>query len=273
MSLGYALLSVQGALLSAVTPELRAVVVDFNITSEELFLRLYYNGNTSEKLIDLWQCAITEASAHLGPDCRTDGNVERLDYPQTIPLRGRYAYLRKEPILPDHSTVSRNSLQTKKEIINYHKVIGIFDSPLPTFQIQTQWAVACYTKNGCQMIPARPPTYPLMNILPLAYAMLAIQRALLGVVVKELIAVIIDVKDQWLYIRFYYEEDITHATHDDWELAITKTWADLGADYTLDANIEQLIYPHSIPFHGRFAYSRKEIDREGYWPVEEKKSI
>jgi hypothetical protein len=57
----------------------------------------------SEKLIDLWQCAITEASVALGPDCVLDDGVERLDYPKKIPLRGRYAYLRKEPYFKEAS--------------------------------------------------------------------------------------------------------------------------------------------------------------------------
>jgi len=96
LSLDYALLSMQSALLEVVAPELRAVVVDFHEDNSLLYTRFYYDGEVSEKLIDLWECAITEASAHLGPDCRVDEGVERLDYPRKIPLCGRYAYLRRE---------------------------------------------------------------------------------------------------------------------------------------------------------------------------------
>ena len=96
LSIVDALISIQTALLGVVTPALRAVIVDYNPDEEILFVRFYYDGSISEDLEDLWQCAITEASAHLGPDCFVDEGVERLDYPQKIPRRDRYAYLRKE---------------------------------------------------------------------------------------------------------------------------------------------------------------------------------
>jgi hypothetical protein len=95
-SIEYALLAVQRALLDTITPELRAVVVDFSQKNKSLYIRFYYDRKVSEKLIDLWQCAITEASAAFNADYSLDDGVERLDYPQKIPLRGQYAYLRKE---------------------------------------------------------------------------------------------------------------------------------------------------------------------------------
>ena len=96
-SIGYALLSAQVALLDAVTPELRAVAVDVCEKRKLMYIWFYYDGEASEENIDLWQCAITEASASLGPDCTVDDRVERCDYPKPIPCRGRYAYYRKEP--------------------------------------------------------------------------------------------------------------------------------------------------------------------------------
>lgn len=96
ISIGYALLSVQNALLGIVTPQLRAVVVDLHKETETLYIRFYYDGDVSKQLIDLWECAITEASADLGPDCMLDDGIQRLDCPQKIPFRGRYAYLRRE---------------------------------------------------------------------------------------------------------------------------------------------------------------------------------
>ena len=97
-SIAYALLSAQNALLGVVTPELRAVVVDVDKEQELLYVRFYYDGNVSEDLIELWRCAITEISADLGPDHILDNGVERLDFPMKIPLRGRYAYLRKADV-------------------------------------------------------------------------------------------------------------------------------------------------------------------------------
>ncbi len=93
-SLPYALLSVQRALLGVVTPELRAVVVDLDDARQVLYIRFYYHGEVSEDLIELWNCAITEVD--LGPDCFFDEGIERLDYPNKIPFRGRYAYRRRE---------------------------------------------------------------------------------------------------------------------------------------------------------------------------------
>lgn len=95
-SMSYALLSIQRALLGVVTPELRAVVVDVCSGDKLFYIHFYYEGEVSEGVIDLWECAITESSADFGPDCILDAGVERLDYPQKIPFRGRYAYLRKE---------------------------------------------------------------------------------------------------------------------------------------------------------------------------------
>lgn len=91
-----ALLSTQKALLKVVTPELRAVVVDLDNNKNVFFIRFYYHEKVPDNLIDLWECAITEASAGLDPHYTLDDGVERLDYPQKIPFRGRYAYLRKE---------------------------------------------------------------------------------------------------------------------------------------------------------------------------------
>lgn len=96
-SIEYALLCMQNALQDAVTPELRAVVMDVNKDEESLYIRMYYDGNISDDLIDQYDCAITECSAHYVPDTISDYGVERLDYPQKIPVRGRLAYLRKEP--------------------------------------------------------------------------------------------------------------------------------------------------------------------------------
>jgi hypothetical protein len=91
-----ALLAMQKALLRIVTPELRAVVVDLNNKSECFYIRFYYDGPVPDELIDLWECAVTEASAGLDANYSLDDGVERLDYPKQIPFRGGYAYLRKE---------------------------------------------------------------------------------------------------------------------------------------------------------------------------------
>ena len=64
-SLGYGLLAVQSALLGVITPQLRVVVVDVCKEEDLLYLHFYYDGEADEKAVDLWECAITEASADL----------------------------------------------------------------------------------------------------------------------------------------------------------------------------------------------------------------
>ncbi len=95
-SIGYVLLAVQRALLGVISPELRAVMIDFDQKQQLLFIRIYYHEEVSEEILELWECAITEASADLGPDCLLDDGIERLDFPQEIPFRGRCVFLRKE---------------------------------------------------------------------------------------------------------------------------------------------------------------------------------
>jgi hypothetical protein len=97
LTIGYALLSVQNSLLGVVTPELRAVVVDFNKENSFLYVRFYYDGEILKELFDLWDCALSEVKADFGSNWELDLKITRLDYPQKIPFRGNYAFLRKEP--------------------------------------------------------------------------------------------------------------------------------------------------------------------------------
>jgi len=95
------LLSTQKALFGVVTPHLRAVVVDYISEGNIIYIRFYYDGEVSEELIDLWDCAITEIISDFGADYQFDEAIERVDFPQRIPFRGAsrsgyYAYLRKE---------------------------------------------------------------------------------------------------------------------------------------------------------------------------------
>jgi hypothetical protein len=93
-SVEYALLAVQSALLGEVTPALRAVFANVDEDQEIFYFYVYYDKEVSEKTIDLWECACTEASADLGP-CFIEREIERLDHPKAIPVRGYCAYLRK----------------------------------------------------------------------------------------------------------------------------------------------------------------------------------
>ncbi|HKZ00088.1 MAG TPA: polymorphic toxin type 50 domain-containing protein [Rhabdochlamydiaceae bacterium] len=258
-SIGYALLATQRALLDAITPELRAVVVDSCEKTNLLYIRFYYDGKASEKLIDLWQCAITEASADLGPDCLLDDGVERLDFPQKIPFRGRYAYLRKEPYFTKRQHSSHIPWNIIRETVDFKEKIGLFISPVSGEKVDTNWGVIHYAKDGRHTVPAKPKNYPI-DIFPVAYALLAIQSAILGIVTPELRAIVVDLckEENLCYVHFYYDGLISEELIDLWECAITKTFADVGQDYVLDAGIQRLDYPQKIPFRGRYAYFRNE---------------
>ena len=87
-SIEYALLAMQSALLREVTPELRAVVVDLDKDMNKYYVSVF---TTMEKhlkeMIDLWDCAISEGSADLGPEFLLEAQIERLDYPPKKFLR------------------------------------------------------------------------------------------------------------------------------------------------------------------------------------------
>ncbi len=95
-----ALLCMQNALLDAVTPALRAVIVDVDVDTKTLYYFFFYDGEISDELFDLASVASCEAGTNLS-DYFTDDTIERVDYPKKIPFtRGKYAYLRKEPLNP-----------------------------------------------------------------------------------------------------------------------------------------------------------------------------
>ena len=98
LSIEYALLSIQSALLGEITPELRAVTIDLDLGKEVFYAFFYYDGEVSEERIDLWDCVICEASADLGVPCFVESRIERLDYPIKIPSGKYCAYLRKEDV-------------------------------------------------------------------------------------------------------------------------------------------------------------------------------
>ena len=210
-SIEYVLLAMQRALLNEVTPELRAVAVDFDPQQLIFYTAFYYEGEPSEKMIDLWDCAITEASADLG-HCFIQSQIDRLDYPQDLPACGYYVYLRKEP------NISTNKKRLQREV-----------------QIKEK---------------------------TLADALIAAQQSLLGVVTPTLRAVVVDFhrEKSILYMRYYYDGIVLDELLQLWEIAIVETHTRFGLNCSLDAAVERLDYPQSVPNppNGRYIYFRKE---------------
>ncbi|MES2344771.1 MAG: hypothetical protein V4494_02375 [Chlamydiota bacterium] len=214
-----ALTSTGRALLGVITPELRAVVVD--LVEDVFYINFYYDGEVSEDLIDLWDCAITEASAGLDSNFGLDEYIERLDYPQKIPRSGTFAYLRKEPYVLDLYGLEKESkFLLKEDLFFVEREAG----PLKSY-------------GGI---------------------LLAAQRALLGVVTPELRAVVVDFDDEELYVRFYYNGEVSLELIHEWEDAIAQINIDMYSYRSANGLVVRLDYPQEIFFRGRYAYLRKE---------------
>ncbi len=96
IDIAYALLATQRALLGEVTPNLRAVSIDLQPNSKSGKICFYYHGKISEDDYDIVTCAITEITAAFPIGYNFEENIERLDSPTKIQVKGRLAYLRKE---------------------------------------------------------------------------------------------------------------------------------------------------------------------------------
>jgi hypothetical protein len=96
-------------------------------------------------------------------------------------------------------------------------------------------------------------------MIPLSYAKLAAQNALLGAVVQALRAVVIDIdiKSKKFIVYFFYDGEINDELFDLASVAITEMSADLP-EYELDDHIERLDFPSKIPIKGCLVYLRKE---------------
>jgi hypothetical protein len=92
--LAYAKLSLQRALLGAVTPTLRAVSVDVDEKAKKLFISFFYDGEITDDIFDIASTAIAEVD--VPGYYELDECFERLDFPEKIPVRGQLVYLRKE---------------------------------------------------------------------------------------------------------------------------------------------------------------------------------
>ncbi len=89
------LLSIQRALLGAITPRLRAVSVTWDKNSMVLYF--FYDGPISEYDQEESECAATEVLSDF-PDDNVETRHIRCDYPQRPPYQGHgaVAYVRHE---------------------------------------------------------------------------------------------------------------------------------------------------------------------------------
>lgn len=106
----YTLLSLQGALINAVTPQLRAVMVDIDPVNHEWLPCFFYDGELTEELLMLTSCILVEVETNTVKRYYCRETILRLDFPEKIPIRGKLAFLRKEPILPEFKREDRKFL-------------------------------------------------------------------------------------------------------------------------------------------------------------------
>jgi hypothetical protein len=99
-----ALLELQNALLNAIAPQLRAVTIGIDVDRKKIILFFLYDGEISDELFNLASVAIAETDM---PEYTCDEHILRLDFPESIPVQGRFAFLRKEPTLPDYKKENR----------------------------------------------------------------------------------------------------------------------------------------------------------------------
>lgn len=88
-----AILSLNRALLRAVSPQLRAAAVSWN--SREITIFMYYDGEISDEDLDSAQSVTTEVISDF-PQYLLNEKIMRWDFPKEIPSEGELVYLRKE---------------------------------------------------------------------------------------------------------------------------------------------------------------------------------
>jgi len=100
------LIYLQKALLGAVTKELRAVTA--NIEDETTVqVSFFCDGDIPTESLFSWENVIEKLNSWIPPNCALKAHIERLDYPQKIPVSGRYAYLRKEQNLIQEDSIAK----------------------------------------------------------------------------------------------------------------------------------------------------------------------
>lgn len=88
------LLSVQRALLGAVSSELRGVAVELDLGV--ITVRFYYDGPISDDALDSATTVIAEVGADFDNLAIVKDEITRIDYPQKLPSAGIWVFKRRE---------------------------------------------------------------------------------------------------------------------------------------------------------------------------------
>ncbi len=94
------LITLQCALVNCVPPTLRAITVDIDETKHNLIPIFYFDEEITGELLDMVTTLLTEVDTYTIQHYFISLDVVELGFKKTIPIRGRLAFLRYEPILP-----------------------------------------------------------------------------------------------------------------------------------------------------------------------------
>jgi hypothetical protein len=107
----YLLLCLQNELGNVVTPKLRAVTIDINEKKHQILPCFIYDGEVTEEIQDLYSVALVEVDTNTKEDyIFCNDYILSLPSPKEIPIRGKLAYLRYEPVLPKITRENRSFL-------------------------------------------------------------------------------------------------------------------------------------------------------------------
>lgn len=229
------------SLLGEITPNLRAVTVNIDVSKLAYWIVLFYDGAIDETLREDALNAIDEFMEDLENDlfatCRLNilfnnisEEITRLDYPKIIPVQGRLAYLRKEPkFCLDHAI---------EPLFKYDRDVNI----------------------GQMTTTLEPKIFLEKYELSLRrYMRLIAQEALLGEVTPNLRAIAIDWSetDNYIYLFFYYDSEITEVEKQDVSIIVQKTAVGFCGQTKIIEKIIQIKSTAPIPKHRELVYLRK----------------
>lgn len=102
-----ALLSLQEGLGNSVTPQLRAIPLNIDEINHELLPCFYYDGALTHELIELTNDILEEVDTYTEQIYFCRDSTLRLDFPEKIPVKGIFAFLRYERTLPEFKKENR----------------------------------------------------------------------------------------------------------------------------------------------------------------------
>ena len=211
------MLSVQRGLWGNASLNLRAVCADCD--NKKIYVDFFYDGEISEEDHELYESVLDDIYSDYSIETEFYMPSIRLDYPQKIPLRGRWVYYRYEDILK--IPVERNSDLFKSHIAH----LSDKESELTR-----------------------------MSVLKLS-----VGDALLGHVTPNLRGVCVNVDENKMYVNFYFDGEISKLDQELFDLSVSRFMEEFKATKVeFDIQMIRLDFPLKPPWIGGWVYKRSE---------------